>query len=72
MVVVTCKVINKVWIVLLVWIKLWIECGWLGNEKTLSRALPSAKRWFCDSILTDLHTLTIHITAYLIPVFLTI
>ena len=25
--VVTCKVINKVWIVLLVWMVLWIECG---------------------------------------------
>ena len=20
---------------------LWIECGWLGNEKTIARALPS-------------------------------
>ena len=38
--VVACKVINKMWIILLVWIILWIECGCLGNEKTLSRALP--------------------------------
>ena len=30
--VVTCKVINRVWIILLVWIILWIRCGWLGNE----------------------------------------
>ena len=44
----------------------------LGNEKTLAWALPNEKRSFCDSILTDLHTLTIHISVYLIPVFLTI
>lgn len=42
--------------------------GW-KNERTLSRALPNEKLSFCDTILTDLHTLTIHITVYLIPVF---
>ena len=41
----------------------------LGNEKTLAWALPSAKLSFCDRVLTDTHTLTIHITVYLILVF---
>ena len=41
----------------------------LGNEKTSARALPSAKLSFCESILTDADTLTIHITVYLILVF---
>ena len=40
-VVVIHKVIGGLWMVLLVWIILWIECGWLGNEKTLAWALPS-------------------------------
>ena len=51
--VVTCKVINRVWIILLVWIILWIECGWLGNEKTLAWALPSEKLSFFNRILKD-------------------
>ena len=42
-VVVGSKIIHRVWIILLVWIILWIRCGWLGSEKTLKRALPSAK-----------------------------
>ena len=67
--VVTCKVINKVWIVLLVWMVLWIRCGWLGNEKTLAWALPNEKTPVCDSILTDSPIPDIHISAYLIPVF---
>ena len=44
----------------------------LGNEKTLAWALPNEKPSFCDRILTDAHTLIIHITVYLIPVFQTI
>ena len=62
----------------MVWIT-FILVGWvvdkvkgLGNEKTITRALPNEKLSFYDNILTDLHTLTIHITVYLIPVFLTI
>ena len=51
---------------------LWIECGWLGNERTLAWALPSEKLSFFNGILADAHTLTIHITVYLIPVFQTI
>lgn len=31
---------------------LWIECGWLGNEGTRTRVLPSAKRLFFNRILT--------------------
>ena len=34
------KVIGGLWMVLLVWMVLWIRCGWLGNEKTLAWALP--------------------------------
>ena len=41
----------------------------LGSERTTVRALPSAKRRLCDSILTDAHTPAIHITVYLILVF---
>ena len=44
----------------------------LGNEKTLAWALPSEKPRLYDTILTDKATLTIHITVYSIPVFLTI
>lgn len=67
--VVTCKVINKVWIILLVWIILWIRCGWLGDEKTLAWALPNEKRSFYNRILTAAHTPAIHGTVYLILVF---
>ena len=71
-VVVIHKVIGLLWItfILVGWVVDRVEG--LGNEKTLAWALPSEKRSFCDSILTDLHTLTIHISVYSIPVFLTI
>ena len=39
-VVVIHKVVGGLWIILLVWMVLWMECGWLGNEKTLAWALP--------------------------------
>ena len=42
--------------------------GW-GNERTPSRALPSAKRSFFNGILTSVPIPVIHITAYLILVF---
>lgn len=64
-----CRVVVMLWIV-------WCLVGWVvdrvrgwGKERTLSRALPNEKRRYCDSILTDLHTLTIHLTVYLILVF---
>ena len=44
----------------------------LGNERTSTRVLPSAKRSFFNGILTSVPIPTIHTTAYLIPVFLTI
>ena len=70
--VVVSKVINRVWMVLLVWIILWIECGWLGNEKTLAWALPNEKLSFYNGILTVAPIPAIQETVYLIPVFLTI
>lgn len=62
--VVTCKVINRVWIILLVWIILWIGCGWVGNEKTITRALPNEKRSFFNRILTVAPISTIQFTVY--------
>ena len=41
----------------------------VGNEKTLAWALPNEKPRLYNGILTDLHTLTIHISVYLILVF---
>ena len=41
----------------------------LGNEKTLSRALPNEKLSFFNEILTDADTPTIQETVYLILVF---
>ena len=58
--------------VVLVLVLVKVDGGEVGNERTHSHALPKAKLPISDSILTDLHTLTIHITVYLIPVFLTI
>lgn len=51
---------------------LWIECGWLGNERTPTHVLPRLKHLISDTILTDADTPAIHITEYLILVFLTI
>ena len=42
--------------------------GWEVREP-VRELYPNQKRRLCDSILTDLHTLTIHITVYLILVF---
>ena len=44
----------------------------LRNERTPARALPKPKLPYSDSILTDAHTLTIHITVYFILDSLTI
>ena len=46
------------------WIVLWIECGWLGNEKTLAWALPNEKRSFYNGILTDAPIPIIQFTVY--------
>ena len=48
-----------------------VDRVWIGQgmRKRLRGLYLNQNRWFCDSILTDLHTLTIHITVYLIPVF---
>lgn len=70
--VVTCKVINRVWIILLVWIILWIRCGWLGSERTRTWALPNEKLSFYNRILTSVPIPAIQETVYLILVFLTI
>ena len=65
-----------VWLVGLVgWLVLWLFWCWLdkirelGIERTPTHALPKPKLPTSDTILTDLHTLTIHISVYLIPVF---
>ena len=42
--------------------------GW-EVRKRVRELYPNQKRRLCDSILTDMHTLTIHISVYLIPVF---
>ena len=44
----------------------------LRNERTHSHVLPKVKRPISDTILTDTHTLTIHITVYFILDSLTI
>ena len=62
--VVTCKVINRVWIILLVWIILWIGWGWWGDEKTLAWALPNEKRSFYNGILTVAPIPIIQFTVY--------
>ena len=66
---VVCKVVVVLWIV-------WCLVGWVvdglrgwGMRKRLRGLYPDQNRPICDSILTDLHTLTIHISVYLIPVF---
>ena len=44
----------------------------LGNEKTLAWALPNEKLSFYNGILASVPIPAIHITVYLILVFLTI
>ena len=44
----------------------------LGNERTSARALPSAKLSFFNGILASVPIPVIHITVYLILVYLTI
>ena len=52
------------------------DCGWIGGSqelKELPRELyPNRNRSLYDTILTNLHTLTIHKTAYLILIILII
>ena len=55
-----------VMVVLVFWVL--VRLG-LRDERTPSHALPRPKLLISDSIFTDLHTLTIHISVYLIPVF---
>ena len=62
-------------VVRLLWIE-WYLVGWVvdrvrgwENERTLSRALPSAKLSFYNGILTGVLIPVIHITVYLILIF---
>ena len=61
---VTCKVINRLLIVLLVWMVLWVGCGWLGNERTPSHVLPNEKLSFYNEILTDAPIPIMQFTVY--------
>ena len=71
--VVTCKVINRVWIILLVWIILWMELWMVGKMRKRLRGLyPNQNRPIYDNILTVAPIPAIQETEYLIPVFLTI
>ena len=67
------KVIGGLWIVWGVWIILGMELWMVGKMRKRLRGLyPNQKRSFYNGILTDSPIPDIHITVYLIPVFLTI
>lgn len=58
------KVVGLLWIDWYLVLVLWIGCGWLGNERTRTRALPNEKRSFFNEILTAALIPIIQFTVY--------